>query len=35
LNYPEDAISAALEMLVNEGKVFRLPTKSTKWFLEG
>lgn len=35
LNYPEDVISKAFEMLVSEGKAFRLPTKPAKWFLEG
>ncbi|MEM0057749.1 MAG: hypothetical protein QXG09_02605 [Candidatus Bathyarchaeia archaeon] len=35
LGYPDDVIMTALDMLVEEGKAFKLPTSPEKWFLEG
>lgn len=35
LGYPDDVITSAFELLVNEGRAFKIPTTPTRYFYEG
>ncbi|MEM3699918.1 MAG: hypothetical protein QXL57_03515 [Candidatus Bathyarchaeia archaeon] len=35
LGYPDDVITSAFELLVSEGRAFKIPTTPTRYFFEG